>query len=163
VAWVNPLSPRTSSHSRENYKTSITRACDISYCYQTNHRGLRRDNMFDFRGRRFSRRDLLRRGATILPALSLFRSFNALAKIAPAGQQKITPGFSFTDIAHSAGLSGAVNVYGGVARKQYILEEVGNGVALFDYDNDGWLDIFFVNGTRFEEVSPHPTNFLFRN
>src|SRR5438045_1478871 len=74
-------------------------------------------------------------------------------------------GFSFKDIAKEAGLAGAVNVFGGIERKQYILEETGCGVALFDYDNDGWLDIFMVNGTRFEGVSTShpPTNFLFHN
>ena len=66
-------------------------------------------------------------------------------------------GFSFKDIAKEAGLAGAVNVFGGIERKQYILEETGCGVALFDYDNDGWLDIFMVNGTRFEGISTsHP-------
>ena len=32
--------------------------------------------------------------------------------------------------------------------KQFLLEEMGCGVAFFDYDNDGWLDIFLVNGTQ---------------
>src|SRR5581483_11851794 len=34
--------------------------------------------------------------------------------------------------------------------KQFLLEEMGCGVALFDYDNDGWLDIFLVNGSSFD-------------
>ncbi|MGE5054138.1 MAG: CRTAC1 family protein [Acidobacteriota bacterium] len=74
-------------------------------------------------------------------------------------------GFSFRDVAKEAGLAGAVNVFGGIERKQYILEETGCGVALFDYDNDGWLDIFMVNGTRLEGISTShpPTNFLFHN
>jgi hypothetical protein len=73
--------------------------------------------------------------------------------------------FHFTDVAAQAGLSHAKNVFGGVTRKRYLLEEIGCGLALFDYDNDGWLDLFLVNGTRFEDVSPdHPsTNLLFRN
>lgn len=74
------------------------------------------------------------------------------------------PGFSFTDIATASGLRHALNVYGGIDSKRYILEETGCGVALFDYDNDGWLDIFFVNGTRRELPSDgQPTNFLFHN
>jgi hypothetical protein len=74
------------------------------------------------------------------------------------------PGFSFTDVAAESGLGHALNVYGGIDRKRYILEETGCGVALFDYDNDGWLDIFFVNGTRSGLPSDgQPTNFLFHN
>src|SRR4029077_9755693 len=69
------------------------------------------------------------------------------------------------DVAAQTGLSGAINVFGGVERKRFLLEEIGCGVALFDYDNDGWLDIFFVNGTRFDGISPEhePSNFLFHN
>lgn len=53
----------------------------------------------------------------------------------------------FSDIAAPAGISGQ-NVYGGLARKDYILETTGNGVAIFDFDGDGRNDIFIANGTR---------------
>jgi enediyne biosynthesis protein E4 len=53
----------------------------------------------------------------------------------------------FRDVAASAGLT-AENVYGGVERKDYILETTGNGVAIFDYDGDGRSDVFIANGTR---------------
>src|SRR5207248_6880827 len=54
---------------------------------------------------------------------------------------------SFKDISEKAGInfelvSGEKNV------KKYIIETTGPGVAIFDYDNDDWPDIFFVNGTR---------------
>ena len=39
-----------------------------------------------------------------------------------------------------------LNANGGVESKRYILEATGSGVAIFDYDNDGWPDIFMVNG-----------------
>src|SRR5258708_24298325 len=52
----------------------------------------------------------------------------------------------YLDIAERAGLTGK-NVYGGLHRKDYILETTGNGVAIFDYDGDGVDDIFFANGT----------------
>src|SRR5271155_3025367 len=55
----------------------------------------------------------------------------------------------FTDIAKKAGLTEPV-VFGGVDTKKYIIETTGTGVAIFDYDNDGWPDIFLVNGTRLE-------------
>jgi len=43
-----------------------------------------------------------------------------------------------------------MNVFGGETTKKYIIETTGTGVAIFDYDNDGWPDIFIVNGTKLE-------------
>jgi enediyne biosynthesis protein E4 len=59
----------------------------------------------------------------------------------------------FRDIAAQAGLT-ATNVYGGLQRKDYILETTGNGVAIFDYDGDGRNDIFIANGTRLSGAAP---------
>jgi hypothetical protein len=56
---------------------------------------------------------------------------------------------NFKDIAEQAGLT-AVNVSGGIDKKDYILETTGDGVAIFDYDNDGLMDIFLVNGTTLD-------------
>ncbi|HYM76725.1 MAG TPA: CRTAC1 family protein [Candidatus Dormibacteraeota bacterium] len=71
---------------------------------------------------------------------------------------------NFTDIAEKAGLT-APNIFGGLDTKKYIIETTGNGVAIFDYDNDGWPDIFLVNGTKIEGFPPGkaPTNHLYRN
>jgi hypothetical protein len=71
----------------------------------------------------------------------------------------------FTDVTARAGLSGAINISGSAHNKQFLVEEMGGGVALFDYDNDGWLDIFLVNGTSFDPAvrDRNPTSFLFRN
>jgi hypothetical protein len=71
----------------------------------------------------------------------------------------------FSDVTTAAGLQRARNISGSVANKQYLLEQMGCGVALFDYDNDGWLDIFLVNGTTFEAPpqGPKPTSYLFHN
>src|SRR5215470_15847492 len=120
-----------------------------------------------------SRREFLhalRRYSSILPFSALapgLTSLDLLQKqsIATKSGRPAIAGFVFHDVAKEAGLGAAVNVFGGVDRKQYILEETGCGVALFDYDNDGWLDIFMVNGTRLEGISPTqaPTNFLFHN
>ena len=41
-------------------------------------------------------------------------------------------------------------IFGGERKNKFLLETTGCGCAFFDYDNDGWLDIFLVNGTRFE-------------
>jgi len=92
-----------------------------------------------------SRRDLLRT-VTLLPA----------ARAADA---------AFIDVAAQAGLARARNVSGAPSNKQFIIEEMGAGVALFDFDNDGWLDVFLVNGSTFQTGSStrKPTSFLFRN
>jgi hypothetical protein len=79
-------------------------------------------------------------------------------------QQDRKPFVDFIDVAEKAGLR-ATNVFGGKQSSTYILESTGTGVAIFDYDNDGWPDIFFVNGTTLE-TSPGktlPTNHVYRN
>jgi len=55
----------------------------------------------------------------------------------------------FQDIAAKAGLN-TFHHQVGTPEKNYILETLGSGVALLDYDNDGWLDIYLVNGSTFE-------------
>jgi len=68
----------------------------------------------------------------------------------------------FTDVAEQAGLVHPV-IYGGVHQKTYIVETVGCGVAFLDYDNDGWLDIFVLCGTRLDTPVPGATNRLYKN
>jgi enediyne biosynthesis protein E4 len=77
----------------------------------------------------------------------------------------------FTDVAASAGLTG-VSVYGGAERKRFIIETNGAGVALVDYDNDGWLDALVLSGSRLADgerraavfpAGQEPTNRLYRN
>jgi hypothetical protein len=69
------------------------------------------------------------------------------AKPLPPGMKP--PVVDYEDIAAKAGLT-TVNVSGAEKNKQYIVETTGNGVAIFDYDNDGLPDILFVNGDRFQ-------------
>jgi enediyne biosynthesis protein E4 len=71
----------------------------------------------------------------------------------------------FQDIAAKAGLSTWQHVMG-TPEKQFIIETVGSGVALLDYDNDGWLDIYLVNGSTYDAekgkaTAPHAA--LFHN
>ena len=78
---------------------------------------------------------------------------------------------TFTDVAGAAGLRREI-VYGGVDRNRFIIETNGPGVALIDYDRDGWLDALTLSGTRLEEGTRKevayppgsaPTNRLYRN
>ncbi len=74
----------------------------------------------------------------------------------PAAQPAALP-FTFTNIARQAGLT-APTVYGGRDSNRYLLETTGCGVALIDYDRDGRLDIFMVNGTTLELTAATPAN-----
>jgi hypothetical protein len=71
----------------------------------------------------------------------------------------------FVDVAERAGLT-VPNVWGGVEHKRVIIETKGSGIAFFDYDNDGWLDIYLTNGSRLDTKWPAgtaPTTHLFKN
>ena len=45
----------------------------------------------------------------------------------------------------------------GTPKKTFILETIGSGVALLDYDNDGWLDIYLVNGSTYDALNGKAT------
>ena len=72
------------------------------------------------------------------------------------------PPFQFTDIAGKAGLAAPI-VYGNSDKKKYILETNGCGIAFFDYDHDGWLDIFVPGGSQIEGPPAGVTNRLYKN
>jgi len=62
----------------------------------------------------------------------------------------------FADISKQSGLASWTHVMG-VIDKQFILEADGSGVGLIDYDNDGWLDIYLVNGSTFDALDGKAT------
>lgn len=62
----------------------------------------------------------------------------------------------FENIAEKAGLTKWRHVMG-TPEKKFILETVGSGVALLDYDNDGWLDIYLVNGSTYDALTGKTT------
>jgi hypothetical protein len=76
-----------------------------------------------------------------------------------------SPAAGFTDITREAGIT--FRHVNGMAGKFYYPETFGSGVALFDYDRDGWLDILLVNGDTFPGETPpggqHPTLALYHN
>jgi enediyne biosynthesis protein E4 len=87
------------------------------------------------------------------------RSVKPQAKPAPSGKPFDA---HFVDVAAMAGLSAPV-IYGNAESKDYILEATGCGCAFFDYDNDGWMDIFILSGTKVEGAPPGATNRLYKN
>jgi hypothetical protein len=95
-------------------------------------------------------------------------TYSAPARLAPSGPPSPVSGTSlgiiFTDVARQSGLN-AKTVYGGEHKNRYLLETTGCGVAFFDYDQDDWLDIFLINGTRLEGFpkGQDPINRLFKN
>lgn len=96
----------------------------------------------------------------LLAAVSASQPDSISAQSAIPAEFKVT----FVNVAKSAGLTHKT-IYGDEHKNRYLLETTGCGVAWFDYDNDGWLDLFFVNGTRFTGIpkAQEPTNHLYRN
>jgi enediyne biosynthesis protein E4 len=105
---------------------------------------------------------------TLSAAASANRLFaQGVASRAVKPQAKPTPSgrpFNalFVDVAKEAGLI-VPTIYGNPDSKDYILEATGCGCAFLDYDNDGWMDIFLLCGTRIEGAPPEATNRLYKN
>jgi enediyne biosynthesis protein E4 len=116
--------------------------------------------------RHFLGSSLLVLGSTLMDALTtpLWR-WNRPLLLTPSAATSSASQVQFIDVAREAGLNIA-NVWGDADHKRYIIEAKGSGIAFFDYDNDGWLDIYLTNGTRLGENWPQgkaPTSQLFKN
>jgi len=117
-----------------------------------------------------SRRGFLKslsRSALVLSlenVLSFVRSPFAHAAASSVLPETSPLGVTFLDVAKESGLN-AKTFYGGEHKNKYLLETTGCGVAFYDYDNDGWLDIFLVNGWRLEGFpkGQEPVSRLFKN
>jgi hypothetical protein len=117
-----------------------------------------------------TRRRFILDGATFAGTTLLLPGFAAAqgvssrgVKAQPRGKPSGRPFHAhFTDVAKQAGLIQPI-LYGGLETKSYIIEVVGAGVAFIDYDNDGWMDLFVLSGTRIEGDAAGATNRLYRN
>ena len=84
-------------------------------------------------------------------------------KAAPRGKPSGLPFHAqFTDIAPPAGLK-AITICGHPKRADYVIEAMGCGCAFFDYDNDGWLDVLVLTGSRSGDPPADASNRLYKN
>jgi enediyne biosynthesis protein E4 len=120
----------------------------------------------NFPRRRFLGSSAIVFGSTLMDALTRpLWSWRRGLVVEAAASSNSSPPVQFVDVAHEAGLN-VPNVWGGADHKNYIIEAKGSGLAFFDYDNDGWLDIYLTNGTRLGAKWPagkEPTSQLFKN
>jgi hypothetical protein len=123
---------------------------------------------------------LTRRGALRWLALPAFHLFSQTApsgnpgsvnegmtsrgvKAAPRGKPSGLPFHArFTDVGEAAGLK-EITVGGHPDRADYVIEAMGGGVAFLDYDNDGWLDILVLTGSRYGDPPDGSSNRLYKN
>ncbi len=119
-----------------------------------------------------SRREFLKslsRSALVLPlegvvGLARPRRWRALSRMGDQTPPAAPLGVSFVNVAKESGLN-VKTFFGGEHKNKYLLETTGCGIAFYDYDNDGWLDIFVVNGSRLEGFpkGEEPVSHLFKN
>jgi len=104
-------------------------------------------------------------GSPLLDALATPLSKWRSSLVVEAATDPSPVGVKFIDVAERAGLT-VPNVWGGVDRKRIIIETKGSGLAFFDFDNDGWLDIYLSNGSRLDAhwaPGEAPTTHLYKN
>jgi hypothetical protein len=106
----------------------------------------------------WTRRRLLR---TIPAAFAPAVIPSSLQAALPAAKSS-APFSHFVDVAHAAGLTETM-IYGEPASFTYIVESMAAGCAFFDYDNDGWMDIFILGGRRLKDTPPNASNRLYKN
>ncbi len=87
------------------------------------------------------------------------RTVKAAPRSKPSGRPFLA---RFTDIALEAGLRHPT-IYGPVDHKDYIIETMGCGCAFLDYDNDGWMDVLVLSGSRVTGAPPGTSTRLYRN
>ena len=108
----------------------------------------------------WSRRRLLKTVPAVAASASLPIG-NLLFASAPDATAQ-APFSNFVDVSQSAGLT-KVMFYGAGTHATYLTEIMGGGCAFFDYDNDGWMDIFILGGRLLESIPAGASNRLYHN
>jgi hypothetical protein len=108
-----------------------------------------------------TRRSLLRAISTAFTPLMIPRKLWSITSLG-APDKPLPPFSRFVDAAQSAGLTQSI-VYGDPKHNTYIVEVNGAGCAFFDYDNDGWMDVFILGGRTLEATPPGAGNRLYHN
>src|SRR6266436_6095487 len=128
-------SKRARGLCRENSQRSQARN-------ESHQSGYGKTKVMNLPRRRFLGSSLLVFGSTLMDALTtpLWRWRRSLVLQLTVGSTQPAP-VQFVDVAHEAGLN-VPNVWGATDHKSYIIEAKGSGIAFFDYDNDGWVDLF---------------------
>lgn len=99
----------------------------------------------------------------LLPQSMLSKAARTSGSSSRAQKPSPTSNISFADITRAAGIE--FHLTCGGSEKRYIMESMCGGIAVFDYDGDGWMDIFLVNGSTLEDLRAgkcHPGK-LYRN
>jgi enediyne biosynthesis protein E4 len=109
------------------------------------------------------RRQTLLKTLPVLFSLGLVQPATPPTRSVPAAPPGAPSNVRFTDITRESGVGVFQHVSGGAA-KNFIIETTGSGVGLLDFDRDGWLDIYLVNGGTLEpRPGGVPAAALFRN
>ena len=87
--------------------------------------------------------------------LALFTVNLAAVSQSPKARPPVAPVAAFSDITAKSGIN--FTAVASHTPRKYLIETMGSGVATFDYDNDGLLDIFFVNGAHLSDPTPKGT------
>jgi len=108
----------------------------------------------------WSRRRVLKAVPSILASASLPFAKPLAAAMPETGAR--APFSNFVDVSEAAGLT-KVMTYGAGTHATYLTEIMGGGCAFFDYDNDGWMDVFVLGGRLLESIPAGASNRLYHN
>src|ERR1700722_132053 len=104
-------------------------------------------------------------GAILAASLASLATGQKPQRAQESAPAAVKPGVvHFEDISRQAGIT-MQNFYGSDTHKEFIIETTGNGSIIFDYDNDGWPDVFLPNGSTVEGFpkGKEPTGHLYHN